>query len=399
MNFEYGLGITPCCRESPENEVIGVARGMEKKTKAKDQRPSKGISTSASAAKEQSRQLHPIRQKVIVHSSPSIDAWRKLYQLADEIKIVAPWKWMDELQIFALQIDPEDELVYCSIMGNGGEFSGIALYFGAVGLESYNAIQELLQDPFDLYLSQNCLMLTYDDSDLLKEEDKQLFKKLGSKYRGKGAYPLFRFLEPGFEPWFLSDDQAQFLIVALPKLIDVAKTVKYDTEYLFNDEGLIRLFALDDRSEAPRWKDSWIPGYLPPEESQQPRLDEMRVNRILKNCQKAPGVWELDYFYSPGLIQNKPKPFYMQVAMIVDKEEGTVVGYDLIMDDAHETVVAKLFDAMEKFKLVPRKVHVYKDDLYYLLEGMSKLFGFEISLVDELPSLSNMREVLADAIS
>lgn len=364
---------------------------MKKKNIAQEQGTSSGT--------EQGSRIHYERQKVIVQPAPSLETWRKLYQLADEIKIVAPWTWMDEYQLFAIQINTVHELVYSYIVGNAGEYSAISLCLGAEGLASYNAIQEHTQDLFDLYMNQKCLMLTYDDSDLLKEYDKQVFKRLKSKYRGKNAFPLFRFHEPGYDPWFLSENQAQFLLVALPKIIDVAMTVKKNKDYLFNDEGYIRLFALDDSSDVPKWVDSWVPGWISPQEIKPPRLDELRVNRIINSSSRAEEVWELDYFYTQTLITDAQKPYCMQAAMVVDQLRGTVVDFDFIMKDAHETVVEKIFDAMEKFKCIPKEIQVYKSDLYDLLEGMSILFGFEISLVDKLPGLSNARDALADALS
>ena len=59
---------------------------------------------------------------------PTKDEWRKLYELAGQVKVLAPWEWMFEDEIFGVQ-DPETGVTgFVSVMGTAGEHLGVALY-------------------------------------------------------------------------------------------------------------------------------------------------------------------------------------------------------------------------------------------------------------------------------
>jgi len=182
------------------------------------------------------------------HPEPSLDKWRELYALAKEIKSAAPWHFIDEQDLFAL-VDPKTgEKGYIAVMGGAGEHFAIAIFLGDEGLSSYIDMQEQVLDPWDLYIGQKCLMLSFEDRDYVKPQDRKIYKFLELRFRGRKQYPLFRFHEPGFEPWFIDADQADLLLLALPLVVQVAREVQEDPDYLFNAESSssIRIFTLED---------------------------------------------------------------------------------------------------------------------------------------------------------
>ncbi|MCC6568662.1 MAG: hypothetical protein IT315_05445, partial [Anaerolineales bacterium] len=49
--------------------------------------------------------------------TPSLEEWRKLYDLMAQLKDLAPWEWMEEDDIFGIQMPETGELGFISVMG------------------------------------------------------------------------------------------------------------------------------------------------------------------------------------------------------------------------------------------------------------------------------------------
>ena len=58
-----------------------------------------------------------------MQTEPTLDNWRRLYDLAGEIKRLAPWRWMGEDDLFAVQDPDTGKTGFVSIMGRGGAVS------------------------------------------------------------------------------------------------------------------------------------------------------------------------------------------------------------------------------------------------------------------------------------
>lgn len=324
---------------------------------------------------------------------PSLELWGALYELAAQLKKAAPWKLMEESDIFAVVNPNTHEKAYCSVMGHGGEFFAIAFYLGDEGFRSFVDLRECILDEFDLVISQKCLMLSWEDNADAHKRDKSLYKQLGLKFRGRNQYPLFRILEPGFEPWFIDNDHAQFLKIALPKVLEINDALNEDFDCLLNEDGKIPCFTLVDDS----WEQSWIRTGYPPYEVSAPELNELKVRRFINEQGLCETSLEIDYFYLPGKIKGAPKPYYPRAVMVVD-ESGPVVAFELVNGgDLYTTVQEQLCTAIERIGGVPKEILVLRDDLKILLEHYSKAFGFKVVQVDYLEAKEEAMLGLASA--
>src|SRR5258708_19707279 len=62
---------------------------------------------------------------------------KKLYDLAIQVKKLAPWQWMEETDVFGLENPDTGELGFVSVMGNIGEYEAVAVYPCALGLYAF----------------------------------------------------------------------------------------------------------------------------------------------------------------------------------------------------------------------------------------------------------------------
>ena len=114
-------------------------------------------------------------------NTPSLDDWKKLYDLMAQLKDLAPWDWMEEDDIFGIQIPETGELGFVSVMGTLGEHLAIAVYQGVKGLGGFWQMHSMgpkLTPEFALQIPQ--LQASFEDRDLITKEDRDVMKQLGS---------------------------------------------------------------------------------------------------------------------------------------------------------------------------------------------------------------------------
>src|ERR1051326_7444971 len=163
----------------------------------------------------------------------STEESKTLFSLAARVKELAPWEWMDESEVFGVQNPETGELGFVSVMGMAGQHFAVAVYVGAEGLYGVLdfASQETITNP-DQLLAIPQLQASFENRDTLDKQDRELIKRLGLKFRGAGAWPMFRSYRPGFMPWFVTSEEARFLAHALEQTLEVAPRVKEDPDIL-----------------------------------------------------------------------------------------------------------------------------------------------------------------------
>lgn len=338
-----------------------------------------------------------------MEKAPTTSDWKALYQAALEFKEIEAWTWMYDSDVFGVQDPISGEIGYCCIMGNLGEMYALALYLGSEGLESYMRIaSEPPPDPseaFEELMLQKCLMASFGSRDELSKEDRQVIKRLGLKFRGRNAWPLFRSYRPAYHPWYLTADEARFLTLALQQAIGVCLRFREDPA-LFDppQEELWFVRVPEETEEGLSWRDAWLePDLLEEEELPTVPLDELRLARLKRTAPLMEAVWEMDFFLSPTPVQEKrgERPYYPYLTMTVDHRSGFIFGTDLASPEACLAEFPWRFLMLaERLKKLPTELWVIKEEAYDLLEPFTSRLGVELYLVDELESLEEARTAL-----
>ncbi|MBM4465938.1 MAG: hypothetical protein FJ014_10375 [Chloroflexi bacterium] len=329
-------------------------------------------------------------------TSPTMPDWKALYEAALEFQEIEAWTWMYDSDVFGVQDPVSGEIGYCCIMGNLGEMFALALYLGSEGLESYMRIaSEPPPDPseaFEELLLQKCLMASFANREELGKEDHQVIKRLGLKFRGRNAWPLFRSYRPAHFPWYLTADEARFLTLALQQAREVCPRFREDPA-LFDppQEELWFVRVPQLAEEGLTWQDAWLePALLEEEELPDVPIDELRLARLTKAAQFMDAVWEMDFFLSPTPVQDKrdERPHYPYQTLTVDHASGFIFDTYLASPATHLEEFPERFLALaERLKRLPVEIWVKREDAYDLLEPLTSRLGIELYLVDELESL------------
>jgi hypothetical protein len=335
---------------------------------------------------------------------PSRDEWQQLYTAAVAFRDAAPWEWMWDGDVFGVQ-DPESgENGYCCVMGRGGEHYALGVYLGSEGLEILwdmrREAHKEIEDPIEIIATQLCLMASFEDRNQLRQRDLDLIKTLGLKFRGRNQWPLFRSYRPGYEPWYLTAEEARFLIACLQQSLDVAPRFRANPKLLPqpSPRGSYLVRVAEQRGESAAkgrvWKDTLQrPAPAPRSTPSMPPLDEERLKR-LRELPSTRGALEMDYFYAGSVIQEDKdaRPYLGQVVVAVDVGSGMVVGMNVAsLEDAPATTARQLLDTIEGTGMRPGSIEVQRDDLLAALKPIADRLGIRLVHARRLRAVARFR--------
>lgn len=327
--------------------------------------------------------------------SVKLDEWEKLYRAAADFKDLACWRWMHDSDLFGVQDPDSGEVGYCCVMGNLGEFLGLAVYLGPEGLQAYLRMASGKVgegDPEALFV-QKCLIASFESRDSMEKPDLQIIKQLGLKFRGSQAWPLFRCHDPGYVPWYLNGNQVRFLTLALEQAMDVATRLKTNRGLLEPpEEDLLLVRVREGTGQGGQWRDVWLtPPPLPIERMPDP-VDEMTLHRMEKARRARQGSWEVDVFHAPAVVAEGPRPYYPRVSLVVDRDTGLVLNVDLGPAwQSWEEMREQFLGFVEASERLPQTLLVYREELERLLFPMTERLGIDLVLADELETLEEVR--------
>lgn len=330
-------------------------------------------------------------------NEPSRDEWLKLYDAALKFKAIEAWNWMYDDYLFGVQNPEDGEIGYCTVLGILGEVFGLIVYMGQSGLKSYLTIASNPENMEDNLYIQDCISATFDDRKYIDKNDAAIIKKLGLKFRGKKAYPVFRRLKPNYYPWYLTKDECRFLTIALEQAVYVCTKAKDDDSFLPDilntGDCLVRYF------EGGKWKNKIIhPDVREKERKVFIHIDELRLSGIKKNSVKSEGKWEMDFFINPTMpIKEKGRPYFPLLTLIVDSLSGHV--FNVIMtepSDYYQKISDGFVEFIEKIGVMPQEIFVEKDELMSILQPAVDAFGIKLTMVKRCSKVKDAQKRLLE---
>ena len=341
---------------------------------------------------------------------PSLDEWRRLYQAAIAFRQVAPWEWMLETNVFGVQNPESGQVGYGSIMGMLGEHLALAVYLGSEGLEGFWRLEEDrdLEPTFVLEVPQ--LQASWEDREGLRREDRKVIKALGLKFRGRGAWPLFRSYVPGYFPWFVTPEEARFLTLALEQGLEVARRVKENWALLAGlREGIYLVRTSEKRGGTLVWKDEWVeppppqPRPLPPPTITETdgSTDLAEVLAALRRLPRQKMTVQADLFLMPNPIKGKedPRPYFPYNLMTVEARSGFILGTDLLapkpsLDAVWAKAPEAFLNVLRRLGSLPTEVAVRSERVYDLLKPVAAGLGIRLTRKRSLPALEQAKATL-----
>ena len=326
-------------------------------------------------------------------SEPTLEQWKELYEVAKNIRKLAPWEYLWDTDLITLLLPGRKEPVYCSVMGRNRECYGIGVYPGYDSITRFYRITEADPDdpPFIAGFEQNCLMCFYGDRDDLSPKDREIIKSLDLRFRGKNEWIYFQAMEPGYYPWYINAIQAQLLIEALQNFAMACDHIRSGKITVNFDAGetLIRFYS----PEKELWMNTAAKMPAIPAKQLNIRItDELMVARMSKKKQtKAELEMEVAYLPAPIQENKEERPYLPRLAVILDKSNGLVLDQHLF--DKDENVTPVILDMLAGYidkHGRPASINVRDDRAGLYIDDFCAKTGIEMITGDGVPAIDNM---------
>jgi len=333
--------------------------------------------------------------------APTLHQWKRLYQLAGELASLAPWNWMEETDLFAVE-DPEEKyLGFVSVMGQIGQHFALAVYLGSRGLYAFWEMQYAgpSWEPEHL-LEVPQIQVSFESREDLEEEDRQIMNQLGLQYQGAHGWPLFRSFRPGYLPWFLESEEAQYLTIVLEQTLEVTPRFREDPGLLAS-RGDTTYLVRTPRSgkKSPEWEDrrSVI---VPPEPISIEYSLDMQEVETLRTLPRDPEPLEVDFFMTPSVIQEEnTRPLLPYLFLLVNSGSESVIGAELFtasptLEDMWQMLPGNFVRQLLEQGVCPGQVRLRSDLMMDLLGPLAAQLDIELVTSDMLPALDNVKAFL-----
>lgn len=309
---------------------------------------------------------------------------------------------MDEIDIFGVQTHAGRDPVFMSVMGAAGEHLAVSMYPDIEALSRFWALREAEHVVPEMVLEISQMQLSFEDREYLQEDDRNLLKRLGLKFKGEHAWPQFRNYRAGFAPWLPNIADIEPFKIALEQLLQVVPRVQDHPDLLTTEDPESYLVRTADPEG--HWKDEFRRIHLKPVGPARclPDAEQVRRGRALPKVNTG---LEVDFFMIPTpVLTGKEHAYYPYVLLLVESKQGLVAGQQLLsvdtsIDDMLHRVPAELLAQLERIGSRPATVSVRPGRMEALFRPWCESLGIMLKVEERLIHLDEAKEGLIDFLS
>lgn len=348
------------------------------------------------------------------------ELWLEMYKAAERIRDLQPWNWMYEDDLVAI-VNPEnqEEIGFCSIMGSGGEFMGLAIYRGWNGFYALQDMKNAAEEDDMINLRnyahlQDCWMIEFTDADQINKPAKETLKALGIKYRGAGQWIDITDRSPSQLPWYVEEEDVAFITLCINQFFEVAIRAEDDesllnvpnpdykeideddydddeetTDVFFESEILtLKRVPIAKKEGRWEWKDEYFDPFNeekfpPPSEKIIPSIQAAALAKKLTKKEAAVmfGLMTL----SSVIQENKNEPPYVaSLNVAIQYGSGMIMSQDLgTIARIKSNFEKNLLNLFETIGFVPSQIVVNTHLHIDWLESFEELFEFDVIYAPE----------------
>jgi len=327
-------------------------------------------------------------------AAPTREQLRQLHGAFGKYWDSSPWQAVDDLDVVAVEHPSGRYTGYCSVLGSAYREYGLAVFIGDEGLAGYldlvnDEVEPESPEGFD---RMNALLAVRGERESLTESEQAAMRRAGLRYRGRGMWPIFRSLRPGYLPWRLEEDEAVFLTAALENMTDVASRVSSGDLVLQEDPDLMLMRVFSDGTGVDRWKKHPEPETSVPAPDYH---DPERLSRVSLSKPTGSAVWELGVFYLHTTVQDErgSRPYFPTMALAVDRSTSLIVGMKMLgASPSYEERRDALVELLENADALPSLAVVDSVETAMLALPLLYEVGVELN-VDVTPGIYDARSL------
>lgn len=316
------------------------------------------------------------------------------YDLADRLFQLAPWSWMNEITLIALEHPETGRRDHISIMGMAGNHHSLAVYLGPVARRRFNLIQEQnlpQEDTIALILDTPQLQCSFSERGDLFKSELAAIKAAGKKYRGEN-WPTFRSFRPGRCPVPASAAEIGWLCTAIEQVLEVAPTLDLGDDSLRHENG--RREILTRTLLNGEWRTLWTPDDSSLFEFPRPEPQAFLLEKV-RHHEKAVAL-EAAFVVIPNPIgKSRETSVFPYILLLVEPESHFILGCELFSvekkpyDEIIASVPSDLLRLCDRHAIRPASIAVASPATHALLGPTAKALGIPLRLNERLPALDD----------
>ncbi len=337
-----------------------------------------------------------------------IDTWKRLYELAADFKKLAPWEYMEETDIVAFQQPQTQRYGFMSVMGMAGEHTALALYHGAEAYFKFLDFQYRgIPNALDLMFTRQT-QLSFEDREMIEDEDRAVLKELGLRFRGRGNWPQFRSYRYGMFPWIIDQDEAEFLIAGLEQILEVAPRFEEDPDLLMppetaqarKDSDIVFCRVPVQENESVRWEEQFVEFQKPEPEPFKPIIDIGLLTELKPLPQSQMTVQVAVNILPSPIMGEAGRPVFPAVFMAVDKSSKMLLATEMMepripITDTWQGIAPNFMTMMQNMGAVPKTVEYTSDLMEQALKPVANVLDIRIKRTKRLEAIDEALESLA----
>lgn len=321
----------------------------------------------------------------------TLEKWRQIYFLANEIASFQPWEMFAEDNLFAYILDSSErhEHFFSFLHESSGQY-GIAIYpSGNDCLIARQRLRNKNRKREPVFLLQNAVVLLWGDREDVSKENRALLKELGIKCRGKGNWLHMEQYRVGYAPRNVPEDCLDTLENDLGNLWMMMRAVvegKLKPDFT-NNKILARMRASDGQ-----WYNYVSPlrHRKEPEYTRITMVENEWLHRIRSMIPK--GTVELDWSYYPNIVKDGKEEIVPRLVWAVDARTGIVLKHGLLAPSpAPQEDMLAFLDELIKISSKPSVIEISDREIESYISDICRQTGIRLVCKNGLKKLDAIR--------
>ena len=329
---------------------------------------------------------------------------KNVYNLSFNLRNLKPWTYLDESDVFGVQIPGSDKKYFVSIMGGGGEHYAIAAYEGPVALLDFWTLSDPDSwfRPADL-LTIPHLMVSFENMSEIEPRTRKAIKDFGFNIMGKKAWPDLKQCIPGFVPHFPEQEALADLEVILEQVLHVVGRAKSSTYFIMpeNMDNDMYLMRVNTSPGSDKWEDTYWKLELPVTEFEMLFSDDDR--KSLKGLMQTNKVLQADISITNKVVAPPgEKPYFSCIYILMDKTSHMALDFELLpphegLDAVYARIPQLIIESLLKLRWRPEVIEFRHPMLYEMTQKVLSASKITSSLKNRLNAVDDFLENFTEA--
>lgn len=321
----------------------------------------------------------------------TLDQWKSLYEAAARIKELKPWERFWDMDLIGIRNGEEENTVFFSILGRGGDCYGISIYEGYKGLNSF--LMLTMQESLNLSVeyamtNQSALTCYWGNREELTDKQRKIIKELGYSYRGKNQWLYFLSFEPGYYPYNLDAEEVHRMTEYLCDLEFALRC--YDNADVEVDFEKGNMFLLSFGEGKKTWSFGAMPLPFTAYAFGNLIITDEKLLEELSKAKKSKAILEAGVTVLHAKVDEKKygRPANPSISVLLDAESEMVINFQ--MSEPDDDPLAMLAEMLIDFVLqygAPKEIRVSNVIVEAALEHICDTCKIKLRRAKNLPAL------------